>query len=71
MAKRIIERVIRVERKIPKEYFEAALVLYRAGKEVDETSLAKMVKAFDIEVDKDLLRSMTEVWNAICPVGIW
>ena len=62
---------MKVEKKIPRVYFTASITLDNAGREVTENSLIKMLEALGEKADKEIIKEMIHVWDAICPVGIW
>ncbi len=62
---------MKVEKKIPRIYFTASITLDNSSKEVNEDNLIKMLDALGEKVDKEVIREMINVWDALCPVGIW
>lgn len=62
---------MKVEKKIPRVYFDVALFLDKVSRDVDRKSLTAILEVIDIKVEDVIIKEMIRVWDEMCPAGLW
>ncbi len=59
-------RSLRIERKVPGEYFKVVYELWNSGQTVDRESVSKVLKALDVDVTTEDLDAIFELYYVVC-----